>query len=331
MKEKDLQNTHQKNIVFLENLIQKEDFNWMINKKDVNISFFNSGGGTHLYLIKTCDFKKYLARINFFPGKNEWNVKKQEFDVLKLIEPIDISPKVYYYSKCDTNNLGQDIVIVEYLEGNVLEHITDEDVITLANDLYKLHKTYTSNKFGDGIPPTNDLPYKCDIYDVFANGEDKKIENYTNFNGIENIVIPYNRVTNRLGDWFNNLAVFGECSEFSLCHADLKKENILTITNGTRLIDWEGSTYDIPESDIGRLFSGCDFTTKQQELFLMTYYTDMPDKITLRKILAIKTVLDFFKIFEDYILHKRKKWDSHKMLSEILDFEDGLGELIESN
>ena len=66
-------------------------------KQPILFSFFKSGGGTHLYLIENAD-QKYIARINFYPGKNEWGVKKQEYDVLKLIVSLQISPRVYYFN-----------------------------------------------------------------------------------------------------------------------------------------------------------------------------------------------------------------------------------------
>ena len=81
-------------------------------------------------------------------------------------------------------------------------------------------------------------------------------------------------------------------------------------STGIKLIDWECAGTDIPETDIGRLFSGCEFTNEQQHLFLSEYYQTQPNDIILNKILAVRTVLDFFRIIEDYCIHKRKILDA---------------------
>jgi thiamine kinase-like enzyme len=103
----------------------------------------------------------------------------------------------------------------------------------------------------------------------------------------------------------------------------LKKENLLeTPDGGIFLIDWEYSGSDIMETDIGRLFAGCNFTKEQQELFLSAYFTESPEAITLQRIMCVKIVLDFFRILEDYIVLKRKYWDAEAMLNELLAFEN---------
>lgn len=217
---------------------------------------------------------------------------------------------------------------MEFIEGDVIKDFSIKDVENIATDLYKLHTSFLFDRAGDTLPPQDDLPYSCNIYNEFANGEDKQIEKYSNFKNIEKVIEPYNRINEKLENWFNNLGVFKKSSTFCLCHADIKKENILTTNNGTMLIDWECAASDIPETDIGRLFSGCEFTKKEQEVFLKTYYKKPPNNLTLQKIDAIKKVLDFFHILEDYILLQRKKWNAEKMLNELIEYEKKLDKLL---
>lgn len=305
-----MEKVHEENIFFLKKLFSKQRFDWIDYNESIFFNFFKSGGGTHLYLIENSN-QKYLARINYNDLKNTWGTKKQEFEVLKLIEPLHISPKVYFFS--NSNSIKQDFTIVEYIDGEPLgENISQKNITDLAQDLQKLHM---------GFPMEDELPYYCDIYNEFANGEDKKIEKYASFEGVEKIIEPYNRINKRLGTWFNSLDIFAGAREFSLCHADLKKENILVTKTGVKLIDWECAGSDIPETDIGRLFSGCVFSNEQQTLFLKTYYGKIPDKLVMERILAVKKVLDFFRILEDYIILKRKKWNAENMLRELLEFE----------
>lgn len=313
-----MEKIHDQNIFFLKDLFKKQQFDWINYSQPIFFNFFKSGGGTHLYLIENAK-QKYLARINYYEPKNEWGVKKQEFDVLNLIEPLKISPKAYYFN--NNNSINQDLTIVEYIKGEVLGEISEKNIFDLASDLRKLHTSFQFDRTGDALPPQDELPYFCDIYNEFANGEDKKIEKYLSLKDINKIIEPYNRINKKLRSWFNDLDIFNGITKFCLCHADLKKENILVTSSGIMLIDWECAGSDIPETDIGRLFSGCEFTQGQQNIFLKSYYGNLPKDIVKQRIFAVKKVLDFFHILEDYILLKRKTWNSDNMLAELLEYE----------
>ena len=105
---------HKTNILFIEDFINTQKFDWLDYNQTFTVSYFLSGGGTHLYLIENGS-KKFLARINFYTEKNDWKVKKAEFEILKEIENLNISPKIFLLN--ENNDLKQDFTIVEYIEG----------------------------------------------------------------------------------------------------------------------------------------------------------------------------------------------------------------------
>ena len=311
---------HENNIAALIDFVRSGKGGELLTANEPVVSYFRSGGGNHLYLIE-CNGKKFLARVNFYFMKNEWKVKQQEFDVLRMISDLGIAPQAYYLDAGD-GILGQHFIVIEYIDGKPLAEIADAQVVHLSNALKKLHTAVSFEKSGDTFPPNNKLPYRCNIFNEFANGEDKRIEKYQELPGIEMVIEPYKRIVQALGDWFCSLTCFADCHSFCLCHADLKKENILETPDGAIfLIDWECAASDILETDIGRLFAGCAFTESQQELFLSHYFSGSIENRVRERIMSIKIVLDFFRIIEDYILLKRKDWDAKAMLHELVSFE----------
>ncbi|MEK7647790.1 MAG: phosphotransferase [Patescibacteria group bacterium] len=315
-----METVHQQTIAYLSKLLASKRIAGVTLRKDFSVTYFKSGGGTHLYLI-TGGKKKYVARVNFYSLKNDWGIKKQEFQILKKIEHLSIAPKVYYLST--KNPLGQHFTIVDYVEGEPVRRFADTHIISVAKTLKKLH-AITFRRSGDTFPPKDALPYTCDIFDLYANGADKQIEKYTDLPGIELVVEPFNRVRKSLGLYFSGLHCFDGITSFSLVHADLKKENMLVAGDKIRLIDWEGGGSDIPEVDIGNFFADSRLTKMQQQLFLKTYYGRAVDAQHLERIYAVKIVLDFFRIMDDYMLNKRKAWDANRMRNEILRFEKTL-------
>ncbi len=309
---------HQKNITYLFDFLKSKKIKGLVLSQNFSVSYFKSGAGTHLYLITNGEYK-YLARINYYPLKNDWGVKEQEYKILCMIEPLKIAPKVYYFNK--SNSLKQHFTIVDFVEGKAWNKIRDNHIINLAKILKRLHSSNSFKKFGDTFPPKEPLPYKCDIYITYANGEDKQIEKYGNLEGLNKVIEPYNRIKNKLGLYFDKLICFEGIKQFCLVHGDLKKENVIDAGNKLVLIDWECGGSDIPEADIGNLFAGCRLTKKQRDLFLKIYYGQVPSKIILDRIYAIKKVLDFFGIIDDYILQKRKKWNADVVRRELLKFE----------
>lgn len=311
-----MESTHSQNIDFLKEYLNQQQFDWIDYNQLINVSFFTSGGGTHLYLIQN-ETNRFLARVNFYSGKNDWGVKKIEYETLKKIEGLGIAPKVFALST--DNSLQQDFTIVEYIEGETVTEFTDNDIALLAKDLRKLHQFK--------IQVEQDLAeqYTCKIYDEFAQGADKHIEQYQ-FEGVNMVALLYNEIKNDLGLWFNGLTIFTDSKNVCLCHSDLKSENILLTENGIKLIDWECAEIDIPETDIGRLFSGCVFTYEQQQIFLSEYYESKPGKDVLNKIYAVKTVLDFFRIIEDYCIYKRKPLKATNFLTDLEKFKHNFSE-----
>ena len=84
------------------------------------------------------------------------------------------------------------------IEGEPVKKFTDNNIINLAKILKKLHSNVKFVRPGYSFPPTDKLPYHCEIFNTFANGEDKQIEKY-NFPRINKVVPLYNKTRTKLG------------------------------------------------------------------------------------------------------------------------------------
>lgn len=299
---------HQKTIDFLHTYIQNHPFA-NVETEHFSINFFRSGGGSHIFKLES-EGKIYAIRVNYYVQKNEWEVKETEFKILTHLgqKHYDYAPRVYLFCKHndEENLLGQDFIIVDFIEGKDFSElqVTDTDIKLLAEGLKSLHSLDTK---------VSNTPYVCGIFDEFANGEDKHIERYSggNFEGIEMMYEKFNNYKDELGAWFRSLGIFIDASPEVLCHGDLKQENVLRTLTGISFIDWECAGYDIRETDIGRLFSGFEFTDEQKSVFTREYFLDeiiSPDVIS--KINAIKIALDFFRILDQYCIRKIVLWNA---------------------
>ena len=313
-----IERIHMENVAYLERLFRDGKVTAIPTPTNLRVRFFKSGGGNHLYLVEA-DAHRYLARINYYPLKNEWQIKAHEFAVLKHVESLEIAPKAYYLDATSETN-AQHCIVVDFIEGEQVKEFAPATIRHLAQTLHKLHTSVPFDASGDRLPPSDPPPYQCDVFANFATGEDKQIERYQDLAGIEQVITPFNETRAKLGAWFENLPIFDGIDTFCLCHADLKAENILRTADGVRLIDWEQAGSDIPETDIAGLFSGCRFNAEQEQLFLDEYYPTGTEQLVLDRIQAIQKVLDFFRIIEDYIILHRKPWNAERMAEEITRF-----------
>lgn len=86
---------HEKNIEVLTKLIRSGAVKDLPIFTDCEVTYFKSGGGNHLYLIRL-DEKKFLVRVNFYFMKNAWRIKEHEYECLKMVEALRIAPRAYY-------------------------------------------------------------------------------------------------------------------------------------------------------------------------------------------------------------------------------------------
>lgn len=306
---------HARNILFLEEELPKYSTK-RLELDNPKITYFKSGGGNHLYLVIS-NGQKFIARVNYYSLKNEWGVKKHEFEVLEMLKPLNIAPKAYIYSDDSNNKISQHWNLIEFIEGENPTSINDDMVVQLAKKFALLHKNWQFDRPGDKIPPDGNLPYKPYLFNELSEGEDKQIQNFSKYTDI-NITL-YSETQTQLGYWFNGLAKFKTIRQFSWIHNDTKPENIIVNSLGqVFLIDWEYSYCDIPENDLAKFITLNNLNKTQKQLFLKAYGLE----IDLKILNASLIVYDFFKIAGDYLWENKKTWDAQKFEQELIMFKE---------
>lgn len=250
-----------------------------LNIHNPKISFFSSSQCNYLYLLQFAtnpNQSKYLCKICTWQQNEIWQIKKTEFDTLKSIEHLGISPKVYYYNLGD-NYLGLHWNIVEYIKGTMVDKLTNNHIIQLGKILHQLHSSNQSKYYGEQFPPAKQGNY---ISTVFKD-MDNQIQS-----------VEYDSLKDRFDqiNWSN-------INKFCLIHNDLKEYNmILDNDNNIKLIDWEYAYYDIPENDIARLIIENSLTKLQIEMFLKEYLPINNIGFDMTKLQILIDVYEFFGI-----------------------------------
>ena len=273
-KKQDKINQHNQNIEFLKKEIKEKKIN---NLQNFKIEFFASSQCNDLYLITKND-KKYLARITNWEQNKVWKIKQEEYEKLNFIKDLNIAPISHYY------DLGQNEKqihwsLVDFVEGETVQKLSDKNIVQLAQTLKKLHENTIKNKYGDRWFELEELPYKSYTLKEYSKNKAKLVEK-----------IGYDKLKRD----FENIN-WAEIKQFCLIHNDLKPLNMVENNGEILLIDWEYAYMDIPENDIARFFVENSLTEDQKKLFLENY---LPLENLDFKMEILETFVNLYEFFE---------------------------------
>jgi uridine kinase len=275
-----LDQKHQQNIDFLKKELVKVK---NLEMQNASIKFFASSQCNDLYLITRND-KKYLARITNWEQNKIWKIKQEEYEKLNFIKDLKIAPISHYY------DLGQNEKqihwsLVDFVEGETVQKLSDKNIVQLAQTLKKLHENTIKNKYGDRWFELEELPYKSYTLKEYSKNKAKLVEK-----------IGYDKLKKD----FENIN-WTEIKQFCLIHNDLKPLNMVENNSEILLIDWEYSFFDIPENDIARFFVENSLTEDQKKLFLENYLPLENLDFKMEILQVFVDLYEFFEVGEDVV------------------------------
>jgi aminoglycoside phosphotransferase (APT) family kinase protein len=251
-----------------------------LNEKLINFSFLAKGNHNDNYLFET-DKRKYVLRIE--SNKMFKNLKK-EFALLKSIEKLEISPKVFLL---DTSHkiIKTDYLLEEFVIGKNPKKVVEDDFLKLMGKFFKrLHSHKVDSKQNNSSKGYFSIldsikPYYHNV---------KKYSSYLD-----------NKSSKEINQLFESIIKLFETEEktffkkrkFSILHRDPSRENIFIHKNKIKLIDWEFSERGIPEWEIVYFFQENKLNENQANLFLKSYgYNQTKKNMKLLKILSLLNV-----------------------------------------
>lgn len=264
--------------------------------KKIKIDSFKKlgmGEGNLNYLFRIGN-KKFICRINI--DKEVPNKTRDEHKALKLVENLNIAPKVYYMHKAD-KSFPKDFLILEFIEGKPFRmkkrNYTARQIKQIAQLLARLHSKKIT------------MPKKKYSYQHYIKEGDKFIKSINKY--------TKNKLDSKLEEISKKIKAFvpkKESHEFSLIHGDVCPQNIVETKKGLELIDWESLRYSDPAKDVANVLVDLGIKNDDLTLFMKEYLKTRKDKDILKraKIYAvllrhINFLWEIMRAFE--IIHKK--------------------------
>ncbi len=294
-------NSNKKYIQEIKNYLKENN----INIENVRINLFANWNRNNLYIIYI-DSTKYLCRINHIDSDTKSKkLNTREIKALNEIKDLKIWPKLLFTPT--QNNSSNSMVILEYIEGNIIDKINNSQIKLLAKQLSKLHWKNTYNYHWFIWEKQKYIDYNHTIILDEHYWIIKEICLKNNLNNESNELLIdniYKKLKKLLEDCDYKI------NKYVITHWDLKKDNIVFSENSVKFIDWECSHIDIPEIDLARIISTYWLDNNQINLFL-NYYKSNSD-ININIIFKIKKVFDFLSI----VLKYKYSWINNIVLLE---------------
>ncbi len=227
-----------------------------------SVSKLGSGTSNLNYLVIT---KKNKLIFRFNTDKTNQEKSKKEFDALKIVEKLNISPKAFFYDDT-TKFFDNDFLVIEYIEGESLDkidYVLDEKLLTkLARLLSKIHSIKINRALQKLSVNTSDFSGKFN---------DIKSE----FEIIKKYILDKDFIK-IIDDALENLKAKIDLEkkfEKVLSQNDFCEQNIIFHKGEYKLIDFESLGLTSAEAEISSIFTefGREFDENQRDIFLHEY------------------------------------------------------------
>jgi aminoglycoside phosphotransferase (APT) family kinase protein len=230
-----------------------------------SIDKFGQGTGNFNYLLSIND-RKFVFRINAVT-KNK-NKSRKEYEGLKLIEKLGISPKAFILEE-NKNYVGSDFVILSYVEGETIDktpiYFKDSMIKGLAQLLAKIHS----------VKITIEMKRKLSVNEhnsdtIFSKVINKYVKYIKNNTKNKELIDFIDTTIFRLKKDFKKIS---NAQNLVLSQGDFCSSNIIYHNGDYKIIDFENMHLTDPIVQIATILIdfGKPFNDNQKKLFLKEY------------------------------------------------------------
>ncbi|MCF7910088.1 aminoglycoside phosphotransferase family protein [Candidatus Pacearchaeota archaeon] len=272
----------------IEKYLEKQNpLNFSKNEKTLEVKKIARGESNINFLIGTSR-KKYLIRFDIV---NDVKRFKHEYDILKKIEHLNISPKPLFID-LSKKHFADNFMIQTFIEGKSLDKLDKKIYLPyckkIAKNLARLHKEKINFKNKTYSFEKRLIRTKKIIRQLKRN-----IKQFSEKETILKLIKIYeDTLKNKLKKYNQKL---------SFCHGDVCLGNVMFKDKEFFLIDWELAGNLDPAIEISYHLYEFPYTRKQKDTFVKEYLNEKKDA-GLRKRMEFS---NFFVAFSGYldILH----------------------------
>lgn len=258
-----------------------------------HVSYRNLGHGAHNdnYLLETSQGKLVL-RIY---ANTQFENASKEYKVLLQLNGF-LGPKAHFLD-ISRSLIEYDYMVLEYIEGTVIEEFSDESLVDVASKLKKLHTVKI------GTPRSGSSPVsEWTSNNIKENSKRLGLELH------EEVMVLWEQLMKLHKNIEPYLTSF---SPNTLIHDDPILGNFIKTENGVRLIDWELAHPNYFFMELGGFIEENGLTEHQEKIFLKAY--GFGANLTEEKILAFSKAYRVAAIIGWYIERIAQLRDGEKV------------------
>jgi len=260
------------------------------------------------------DNKKVVFKI-YTPNREGFfiNSGKKEFEVLDTISKIGIAPKPILFDDAK-EILNYDILAEEYLDGEQLKDLNDENIKKVAQLLAKLHSVE--------IPQNSTIEKKDYRVETLFGISDFMIDSYSKKEFVDKKHLEeFKKILEKIKADLTPIPQFKE--KDTIIHMDMVASNFLILKNGEiKLVDWQSPGIGDPAFDVW------GFTNKAFNLWDLDIFMDERKKKTF--------LAEYLKFRKDEnllerIKYKKDLWILILTIHSLIQYQDFLAGKVDKN
>jgi len=266
---------------------------WLVGARQC---FFLAAGEYNENYRVVAEDGEYVFRINHGTQLGLARQIEYEFQVLQAVFPSGVTPRPFFFS-LDGRDLGQGVLLMEYIPGRALDYRTDLKVA--ARIFARIH----------ALPADSRLLVQADPLSAIGAESLGLIHRYSSdqYGGVRKLLLAYHEHIKDLAH--TAAAMFAE-EPLCMVNTEVNSGNFLIHPQRSCLVDWEKAVVSCRYQDLAHFLvatttlwkTDCCLTAEEKKAFLATY------RQALGLSLSLSELIEKTAFMEKVILLRALSW-----------------------